>query len=480
MKALHLFLALNMLSLCLFSQPVNKETADIIAYNFIQQSENQNTIAFYEPFTNADGQIIAHQYILHPKGFILVAAHRQLTPVIAYSMDNNWEEPDNCSESLKILFKKNVMAQIQQYQYYNGTDKDKIKNQWVNASAPNDKSKFEQWPPAGTTSTGGWLQTNWHQSAPYNNLCPIDKNSNVHSVAGCPAVAMAQILNYNRTTKNTRFDDSDDYYHNYGANMHFYVDDAWESYGFPSFPMLNLLLDSIDSAFAVARPLINREKAGLVFACGTACKQVYSAGGSGTFGVEQAATAFQRFGFTSSRLLYPDYQGLKKDVEDNMKIGFPALLALVDSPVTCGHNLVVDGYNTNDYFHYNFGWGGSYNAWYSIPPTGMPYSINYIEGVVLDINIETIGIRNLSTPNNPNIQVIPNPAKDFISIILPARDEKIQIELFSVHGILMQRWHNLQMDAEIKLPLPILPPGRYILKLCTSNCIYTKQITIAF
>lgn len=480
MKTLRLFFALNLIPIWLFCQAVDKETAGIIVNNLIQQHGNQNTIALYEPFTYTNNQILAHQFILHPKGFILVAAHRQLAPVIAYSFDNNWEEPASISESLKTLFKKNIISQIHAYQDYEITEKNKITALWEEVlTAPNQKM-FEQWPPTGTTSTGGWLETNWTQSSPYNTLCPIDKNSNTHSVAGCPAIAMAQILNYNHTLRSTRLNDSDDYYHNYGANMHFYIDDAWESYGFPSFPMLNLLLDSIDSAFTAERPLINREKAGLVFACGTACKQVYSAGGSGTFGVEQAATAFQRFGFAASRLLYPNDSTLKKEVEDNMKIGFPALLALVDSPVTCGHNLVVDGYNTNGYFHYNFGWGGSYNGWYSIPPTGMPYSINYIEGVIVDINIETIGIEKNNFTNYNNIKVNPNPAKDFINISMPYNNGKIQIELYSMQGILMKQWNNIQINPDIHLPLSNLHPGNYILKLHTPNYNYTKPITIVF
>ena len=32
-----------------------------------------------------------------------------------------------------------------------------------------------------------------------------------------------------------------------------------------------------------------------------------------------------------------------------------------------GHAFVVDGYTANDYFHFNFGWGGSSNGWYQIP-----------------------------------------------------------------------------------------------------------------
>ena len=65
--------------------------------------------------------------------------------------------------------------------------------------------------------------------------------------------------------------------------------------------------------------------------------------------------------------------------------GKVAHFAITDPPpVTMGHNVVVDGWNTNNYFHLNFGWGGSYNNWYLIPE-GIPYGLTELEGVILNI-----------------------------------------------------------------------------------------------
>ena len=49
-----------------------------------------------------------------------------------------------------------------------------------------------------------------------------------------------------------------------------------------------------------------------------------------------------------------------------------------------GHNVVIDGYNTNDYYHLNFGWGGSYNGWYLLP-SQIPYGLTVVEGAIVDI-----------------------------------------------------------------------------------------------
>ena len=46
--------------------------------------------------------------------------------------------------------------------------------------------------------------------------------------------------------------------------------------------------------------------------------------------------------------------------------------------------MVVDGYNTDDYYHLNFGWGGDYNGWY-LSPDELPYDLTVIEGIIVDI-----------------------------------------------------------------------------------------------
>ena len=64
------------------------------------------------------------------------------------------------------------------------------------------------------------LKSEWEQGYPYNMLCPRDPlNNYAYCAAGCPAVAMGQIINYLQTTQGTRFDDGDDYRHNYAGRV---------------------------------------------------------------------------------------------------------------------------------------------------------------------------------------------------------------------------------------------------------------------
>ncbi len=69
-------------------------------------------------------------------------------------------------------------------------------------------------------------------------------------------------------------------------------------------------------------------------------------------------------------------------LQQNIKDALPAHLALVDPGWTTGHNVVVDGYNTNDYYHLNFGWGGSANGWYLLPQE-VPITSRWLKGLWL-------------------------------------------------------------------------------------------------
>ena len=337
--------------------------------------------------TDDDGTILFYVFNLQPQGYIVVSADYNLPPIIAYSFTNNFGSVDADNVLLQMLT-TDIMLRLENIQIVSD---DIIENRmalWN--SILNDESNlllninFQQWPSEELTLGDGWLDTQWHQNAPYNNFCPIDlAGGGDKSVAGCPAVAMAQIVNYHQTTKNVSFDDSDDYYHGYAGN-NFLIDDDHETYDFPSFPELNNYLDTLMSHYQNQIPLTDDDKAAIVFACGVAAEQVYHPSGSGTFGVDQAYQAYERFDFDEIELLTEDDPDLYDRLISNMEDGLPAHIAVVNEEGTVGHNMVVDGYNTEGYYHINFGWGGPSDGWYLLPEE-LPYDLTVIEGVIVDI-----------------------------------------------------------------------------------------------
>lgn len=363
---------------------VDKNSALIAAYEKLKElKKNDFTIVDSYEIFDENGNTLCYAFNLQPKGYIVVTAYKTLPPVLAYSFTSSFFKEDNVFYN---LIKTDIKLRLTYFSEFPEKIIKENKNLWNFYlgfdNLIQEETAVFQWPKEGLTVSGGWLETQWHQNSPFNDFCPIDLAGGNRCVAGCPAVAIAQILNYHQTTNFIQFNDSDDYYHSYGGNK-YTIDDDYETYEFPSFPQLNSYLDNLMFNYQTQTQLSDENKAALVFACGVAAKQVYSPTVSGTFGVNQAFKAYQRFSFSDCRLIKTD-PDLYEQVQDNIINGLPVHLAVVDEAWSKGHNLVIDGYKSDGYYHLNFGWGGRYDGWYKLPEE-LPYELTVIEGVIVDI-----------------------------------------------------------------------------------------------
>lgn len=321
--------------------------------------------------------------------------------------------------------------------------------------------------------TEGLLTSHWTQNYPYNVLCPKDPvNGYSYSYAGCPAVAMGQIINYWRTTQGTRFSDSDDYLHNYSGRV-YYIDDDWETLQFPSFPQLNELLDSVDATFQRDEELPDLLAAAVIFACGTACKQVYSSEGSGTFAVDQAFAAYQRFGFTDCQLFREPDSAMYATLISNIQAGYPAHLAVENPQGTAGHNVVVDGYRESDgKFHINFGYGNSsLDDWYEIPDPNFYYGLTKLEGIILNIiPVPTVAVHESVLPKT--MEIFPNPVSDVLFMKnLPC--EHVNYSIFNVLG-----QEVISGFSRGAIPVAGLEKGLYLLHVKGENFQKTAKFVV--
>jgi len=335
-------------------------------------------------YRSSENIILFYVFDLLPQGYIVVPADSNLPPVIAYSFTDNFQRSFSRDNILLKMLKADIGLRLENVEKLPENIIKSRNSLW--SDFLNEKTEvlvnvdFQQWPPEGTTPTEGWIETKWHQNSPFKDFCPMDGDK--RSVAGCPAVAMAQILNYHKTINNVAFNDSDDYYHSYGNR--FWIDDDHEEYDFPSFPELNDHLDTLAYNYDNQLSITDEDKATLNFACGVAATQVYTSGESGTFGVNQAYDAYLKFDCNTVELLDNSDTNLYDRLSQNIKDALPSHLAVVTPGWDAGHNLVVDGYNTDEYYHLNFGWGGSYDGWYLLPYE-LPYDLTVIEGIIVDI-----------------------------------------------------------------------------------------------
>ncbi|MGD9493644.1 MAG: C10 family peptidase [Bacteroidales bacterium] len=465
MKRGILFL-LGMISLSVSAQQISIIKAETTANEFFSQNKLGCTIQGVFPRLDSSGDTLYYIVNAAPHHYVIVSASKYVSPVIAWSATSLFDE----SMPFAQILDKDISNRIGKASLLTNQHKNIIANQWNQlCDGISQSPKLQYWPDSGTTSTGGWVESHWTQTAPYNQMCPMDPATGTRSYAGCPAIAMGQIVNYLKTTQNTRFDDGDDYYHNYGTRKYDIDDDA-DSLGFPTFPVLNTWLDSADILYQSGLDATASTAAAIVFACGTACTQVYSSAGSGTYAVSQAYAAYQRFGFTNCELHENTDSLMYATLTSNMKSGWPAHLAVVDDAWSVGHNVVVDGYRADGYFHINFGWGGSNDGWWLVPDPTFPYSMGVLEGIVLNIIPLSTGMKE--TINSENIDFYPNPANDMI-YLNDASGANVQYFIFSSTGQLMQSDYT-----NGSISVSDLPAGIYFLQLQTEDGMQVSKLVI--
>lgn len=470
--------------------PVERITAETVAESRLLHDgrKDNHSITFLTVIRDDESASkLAYVFELDPAGYVIVGADDRLPPVIAYSYTDHCSDDRYDRNILFDIVRMDVIARLSSLNSIPEEFQSEYERQWDEYITGDFVTLFpaffEQWPPEGSTPTEGWLMENWTQSSPYNNYCPMDLIAALRSVAGCPAVAMAAILNFQEEINGTRFDDSDDYYHNFYEN--YWIDDDYLAHDFPSWPELNVYLDTLESHYDNSVPPTSSDKAALIFACGVACHQVYSASVSGTYGVGQAATAYQRFDFLDSELLNASSDSLFERLSGNMISAMPAHLAIVDEGPTYGHNLVIDGYNTDDFYHFNFGWGGTYNGWYQFPLTGMPYSMNILEGIILDIGEGQTGIEEgdvVSGGLNLILVCRSNPVLLDLSICITLQQTShVNLVIYSITGRLVDTLADREFSLgshELHWNSDDLASGVYIVRAMNSQGMVSEKITV--
>jgi len=499
MKFRHLFvygLFCCLIAPQLISAPISETSAwQAAAQKLSESNTTQFTLQDPVPLLNSAYQILGYVFQMQPTGYIVTSADSRLRPIIAHSTTSRFGAFDPEKNILLQLLQadlENRRQTLRDHSLETAADYWEIYRQ--SGLKKVTQPTFQQWPPDGTTNTGGWLQTQWDQEDPFNRYSPLDafelvKNQKEQrSVAGCPAIALGQIIYFYQTLNDTRFSDDDDYadYFYSSDGIEYRFDDDFERFKFPSFPQLNTMLDEIATRWQNRRQLTTLNKAALIFACGLAAKQVYSAQISGTYNVRQAYDAYLRFGFKDARLLYASSPDLYASLAQNMKDGRPAHLAVITAQRTAGHNLVIDGYNTNEEYHLNFGFQGTYDGWYLLPDASIPgYAFTVIEGVILDIYDPAKAAVELPVAVKVadfDLTSYPNPFNPATQIRYTlTRPGQVQLQIFDVLGREVQRLVNARQTAgmhQVAFNAANLPGGIYLCRLAFGSISQTHRMLL--
>ncbi|MBR5921410.1 MAG: C10 family peptidase, partial [Bacteroidales bacterium] len=323
--------------------------------------------------------------------FVMTSADTRVIPVLAYSTESGFSTEGHSSSLEWFLDEyvreiESILLEVDDNESPATVDE---WNRWISGNAPIM---------ATTTSVAPLLKTLWNQNAPYNSLCPADPlGPGGHAYAGCVACALSQIIRYWQYPSSgigshsyaANFSSTNSNYGNYGIQS---VDFSAATYDFSLMP---LSLNSGSTSVQI------NEVAKLMYHCGVAVEMMYGAGSSGAYDNMAVNALNTYFGYSGANLKYKSsylnnaWLSLVKAELDNLRPVY------YSGNGTGGHAFLCDGYDDQNLFHFNWGWGGNYNGYYSLSnlnPGNYNFTSSQLAIIGIDASQPTIhpSLRSLS------------------------------------------------------------------------------------
>jgi len=436
-----------------FSKPVALNQAQKLAYIFLygkvdnsMKSDFKLTL-FKEVFDVTSKSKLYYIFNIVPKGFIIVTADDNLTPVVAYSFEDNYVENKNpvqeawMNSQITLAFKNMI-------------DDKANNNKWESLSAAISAKSTK-----GVTAL---CTTKWNQDNYYNFMCPADTNGpGGHAYAGCVATSMGQVMKYWNypSTGNSGYAYQHIhpmYFNDYGV--------VEANFGATTYNWSNMP-NQINSTNKI-------DVATLLFHCGVAVKMDYGPDGSGaqTESVPFALSHYFKYSNSARYIERAFTPTLRWDslIIDQLEKGFPMVYS--GSDVSAGHAWVVDGYQDSSYFHINWGWSGWNNGYYyfSNLNSGNGDFTNY-QGAVIDIFPQDyVGVEEIESKT---FNLYPNPARDYF--VVDSMDGNFSVDIIDLNGQIVKREanHNLIEINDIE-------NGFYFVKITNNNTQFVSKLLI--
>jgi len=380
MKRIILYLLFCFFIINLYGNPIDINEAKKVAVNFYQTITNNKTIKIKTVDISIFNNLKTYYTIIFDnEDWIIIAADDNVEPILAFSTEGSYSNniPPAC---------ESLLNQYDEYIYYmvlnNQTDT-LAKDAWI-------ELKSNNYIPT-KNSVSPLLSTKWGQSHPNDDEGNIeaynyymldaddldyidDADCSTNCLAGCPAVAMGQILRYWERPNCPQF--------------------HWESMPeeliYHNNPNYETERNAISSFLYYLGNLIDNEMDSNYYCIVSNCA-------SGITKIEEALPVFKNKMYcTSSEIIKKeDYKNKKWEelLTTELDYGRPIFYT---GTGTGGHAFVLDGYFENWFnykYHVNWGWCGNYNGYFRIGnlnPNGFDFSYN-MQAI---INIEPLNCNN--------------------------------------------------------------------------------------
>ena len=308
-------------------------------------------------------------YNIGTQGFVIISNNTVLPPVLGWSDQGSFPDLDEAPENFLSWIEH--YSEMIDFAVQNGiVPESKIQRQWDEAAQGVFGSREAQTVSPLTT-------TRWNQDCFYNEYCPATQGGwwwggpCGHCYAGCVATAMAQVMKYWN-------------YPETGFGSHSYVHSEYGEQS-ANFAATTYHWDEMpDDVWNY-----NDAVATLLYHCGVSVNMNYSGSGSGAQSQDVETAMRSYFGYCGAKYRQKSsYQEeawiamLKAELDLSHPIYYSG--ANGDS----GHAFVCDGYDNNDYMHFNFGWSGSGDGYYST------YDVNgFNQGQAVVTNLFPVSIQ---------------------------------------------------------------------------------------
>ncbi len=281
------------------------------------------------------------------QGFVIVSGDDCLPEVLGYTEQGDFA-PDDMPPALRDMLDYYACA-IEDAQV-NGT----------NASSKEAESKRR----AASTrvNIAPFVTSHWHQSSPYNDMCPRLTSNGSKAATGCVATAASQILYYwRKDLPNT-------------------LQGTTPTYGYGDAPVTQSVPKGTPLKWELMRDQYGSEPseykeavAEFVFATGAATWLTYGSSTSGN--IEKIPATFSGYfgmngGWVAYRSSYSQ-DNWTQLIYDELINGRPVMYTGVH-PTNGGHAVFIHGYQAStDKFYFNFGWGAGngYDGYYTTAET---------------------------------------------------------------------------------------------------------------
>jgi hypothetical protein len=342
-------LLMAILSSALFAKEISRSQAEKVAVNaFYEKTNNFGQQINYLDINIIDSYKVedAFYVVNFDNGWVVVSADDATTPVLGYNLNGKYPS----EETANYNFKSWMQHYIDQYEFVKSHDiqaSSDISLEWdrYNTNNPDILTNADR-----DVSTP-LLTATWNQDNPYNLLCPADDaGPGGHVYVGCVATAMAQIMHYWRYPDNGS-----------GSFAYYQYPYGVISANFDTTYYWNGMQDQINNSNPWDIALIG-------FHAAVSVQMDFGPDGSGSYSWDVPSALEDHFNYSPaanyieknnySTSVWENY--MQQDLDQEHPIYYSGFSS------SGGHAFVCDGYQGMNYYHFNFGWSGSGNGFYTL------------------------------------------------------------------------------------------------------------------